>query len=64
MDGLGFQASHHFCDVVLLKKTNPGNASRAHSKTGTSVLERNTTESKDGDLLSTNLTQSLEAGWT
>jgi hypothetical protein len=64
MDGLGFQASHHFRDVVLLKKTNPGNASRARIKTVTSVLERNTTESKHGHLLSTNFTQSLEAGWT
>ena len=62
MDGLGLQVSHHFCDVVLLKKANPGNASRPRIKAGASVLDRNATESKHGDLLSTNFTQSLEAG--
>jgi hypothetical protein len=64
MDGLGFQVSHHLCDVVLLKKANPGNASRPRIKTGASVLDRNTTEGKHRDLLSTNFTESIEAGRT
>jgi hypothetical protein len=64
MDRLGFQAAHHFCDVVFLKKANPGNASRPRIKAGASVLDRNATESKHGDLLMTHFTQSREAGRT
>jgi hypothetical protein len=64
MDGLGFQTAHQFCDVVLLKKADRGNASRARIKACTSVLDRDTTESKDGEFLSTDFTQSIEAGRT
>ena len=62
MDGLGLQASHHFCDVVLLKKANPGNASRPRIQAGASILDRvgNATESKHGDSSMTNFTQSQD----
>jgi len=62
MDRLGVQAAHHFCDVVLLKKADPGNASRARIKTGTSVLDSHATECKHRDFLLTSFAQRIETG--
>jgi hypothetical protein len=61
MDGLVVQVAHHLCDVVFLKKANPGNASRPRIKAGASVLDRDPAEGKHWDRLSTSFTQSLEA---
>jgi len=44
MDGLSPQSPHNPRDVVLLKKANPSNASRARIKASASILERETTQ--------------------
>jgi hypothetical protein len=62
MDGLGPQLPHNLSDVVLLKKANRGNASRARIKASASVLKRNATQCKNGDLLPASITQSVKAG--
>jgi hypothetical protein len=40
MDGLAPQVSHHARDVILLKKSDRGNASRTRIKADTRILER------------------------
>src|ERR1700676_3059947 len=55
------QLPHHLGNVVLLKKPDRANTSRARIHTVASVLERNATQGKDRDLLPASFTQSIEA---
>jgi hypothetical protein len=62
MDGLTSQRSHHFRNVILLKKPDRGDASRACVTARLHILDRNATQSKDRDLLLASVAQPFETG--
>ena len=62
MDGLAPQLSYHFGNVILLKKPDRRNPSRARVNTGVSVLELNAAQSNNLDFLPASFTQPIQTG--
>ncbi len=61
MDRLAPQLAHDFCDVILLKKPDRGDAGSAYIKASVRILDRNPTQGKHGNALSAGFAEPVQS---